>query len=121
MTSSGTIPQGKPVNLGSQVRLCLKDLYPQDVVEMIERETRKYEMEVIDHPAHPDFKKAWQVLWDAFGPSGEMESEAVIREMLLADPVQPLSSSTYARFFLLVARDKATGAIRGVRDGRVLV
>jgi hypothetical protein len=109
------------VSLGTQVRLCLKDLYAQDVVEMIERETRRYEVEAIDHPAHPDFKKAWQVLWDAFGPSGEMETEAVIREMMLADPFRPLDSGSYARFFLLVARDKATGAIRGVRDGRVLV
>jgi hypothetical protein len=109
------------MSLGTHVRLCLKDLYAQDVVEMIERETRKYEVEAIEHPAHPDFKKAWQILWDAFGPSGEMETEAVIREMLLADPFRALDSGTHARFFLLVARDKATGAIRGVRDGRVLV
>jgi hypothetical protein len=50
-----------------------------------------------------------------------MESEAVIRQMLLADPYTPLASGTLARYFLLVARDRATGAIRGVRDGRVLV
>jgi hypothetical protein len=30
-------------------------------------------------------------------------------------------SGSFARFFMLVARDRATGAIRGVRDGRVLV
>ena len=30
-------------------------------------------------------------------------------------------SGTFARYFLLVARDRATGTIRGVRDGRVLV
>jgi hypothetical protein len=41
--------------------------------------------------------------------------------MLLADPYVPLSSGTLARYFLLVARDHTTGAIRGVRDGRVLV
>jgi hypothetical protein len=109
------------MSLGTKVRLCLKDLYAQDVVEMIERETRKYEVEAIEHPTHPDFKQAHQVLWDAFGPSGEMESEPVIRDMLLADPTVPLASGSYARYFLLVARDRATGAIRGVRDGRVLV
>ena len=30
------------MSLGTRVRLCLKDLYAQDVVEMIERETRKW-------------------------------------------------------------------------------
>jgi hypothetical protein len=109
------------MSLGTHVRLCLKDLYSQDVVEMIERETRKYEVEAIEHPDHPDFKQAFQILWNAFGTSGEMESEAVIREMMLEDPTQPMPSGSYARFFLLVARDRATGAIRGVRDGRVLV
>jgi hypothetical protein len=109
------------VTLGTRVRLCLKDLYSQDVVEMIERETRKYEVESIEHPDHPDYKQAFQILWDAFGASGEMEPEPVIREMMLEDPTVPMSSGSFARFFLLVARDRATGAIRGVRDGRVLV
>jgi hypothetical protein len=109
------------MSLGTHVRLCLKDLYTQDVVEMIEPETRKYELESIEHTDHPDFKRAFEVLWNAFGPAGEMESEAVIRKMLLDDQTVPLESGTYARYFLLVARDRATGAIRGVRDGRVLV
>ncbi|MCX5738435.1 MAG: hypothetical protein NTZ61_08075, partial [Proteobacteria bacterium] len=106
---------------GTHVRLCLKDLYAQDVVEMIERETRRYEVEAIEHPDHPDFKRAFEILWGAFGAAGEMEPEPVIRKMLLDDATVPLSSGTYARYFLLVARDRATGAIRGVRDGRVLV
>ncbi len=109
------------MSLGTHVRLCLKDLYAQDVVEMIERETRKYELESIESPEHPDFPRAFQVLWDAFGASGEMEPEAVVREMMLEDPTVPMPGGSYARFFLLVARDRATGAIRGVRDGRVLV
>jgi hypothetical protein len=107
--------------LGTHVRLCLKDLYAQDVVEMIERETRRYEVEAIEHPSHPDFQAAFDVLWGAFGVSGEMERRPVIEQMLLADPLVPLASGTYARYFLLVARDRATGAIRGVRDGRILL
>ena len=95
--------------LGTHVRLCLKDLYAQDVVEMIERETRRYEVESIEHPDHPDFKRAFEILWGAFGAAGEMESEAVIRKMLLDDATVPLPSGTYARYFLLVARDRATG------------
>ena len=109
------------MSLGTRVRLCLKDLYAQDVVEMIERETRRYEVEAIEHPDHPDYESAFRLLWDAFGPSGEMEPEPVIRKMLLDDPLVPLPSGSFARYFLLVARDRATGAIRGVRDGRVLV
>jgi hypothetical protein len=109
------------MSLGTHVRLCLKDLYAQDIVEMIERETRKYEVEAIEHPDHPDFKRAFQMLWDAFGPAGEMESEEVIREMMLEDSTVPMADAGFARFFLLVARDRATGAIRGVRDGRVFV
>jgi hypothetical protein len=109
------------MSLGTHVRLCLKDLYAQDVVEMIERETRKYEVESIEHPSHPDFKVAYQILWDGFGAAGEMEPESVIRQMMLDDSSVALPSGTYARYFLLVARDRATGTIRGVRDGRVLV
>jgi hypothetical protein len=109
------------MGLGTRVRLCLKDLYSQDVVEMIERETRRYEVEAIEHPAHPDYKEAYTILWNGFGPSGEMEPEPAIRKMLLADSTVPLPSGTYARYFLLAARDRATGAIRGVRDGRILV
>jgi hypothetical protein len=109
------------MRLGTHVRLCLKDLYAQDVVEMIERETRRYDVESIEHPDHPDFQRAFDVLWKGFGANAEMEPEPVIRQMLLDDPCTPLPSGTYARYFLLVARDRATGAIRGVRDGRVLV
>ena len=36
----------------TRVRLCLKDLYQQDIVEMIERETRRYELLSIEHPDH---------------------------------------------------------------------
>jgi hypothetical protein len=109
------------MSLGTRVRLCLKDLYSQDIVEMIERETRKYEVEVIEHPDHPDFKQAFQILWDAFGPSGEMEPESVVREMLLEDSSVPMRQGSFARYFMLVARDRATGTIRGVRDGRVML
>ncbi len=77
------------MTLGTHVRLCLKDLYAQDVVEMIERETRRYELEAIEHPDHPDFKRAFEILWGAFGAAGEMESEPVIRKMLLDDATRP--------------------------------
>lgn len=98
----------------------MKDLFHQDVVEMIERETRKYELWSIDHPDVPEFDEAYQLLWDTFGPTAEMERKDVIRKFLRDDPFEPEPSGTYMRYFFLVARGE-DGRIRGVRDGTVLV
>jgi hypothetical protein len=103
-----------------RVRLCMKDLFHQDVVEMIERETRKYEIWEIASPDDPDFPAAYQLLWEAFGPSGEMEREEAIRSFLAEDSYEPVSTGTFIRYFLLVARDRE-GNVRGARDGSVLI
>lgn len=107
--------------MGSRrIRLCMKDLYHQDVVEMIERETRQFEMWEILSPSDPAFPMAYRTLWDAFGPQGEMEREDAIRRFLLDDPFEPTPQGTYMRYFLLVARDRH-GRLLGVRDGTVLI
>jgi hypothetical protein len=103
-----------------RIRLCLGDLFHQDVVEMIERETKAIEFWSIEDPSHPDFEPAYKVLWDAFGPHGEMEREEAIRQFLKDDSYEPTPTGTFIRYFLLVARDRA-GNVRGVRDGSVLV
>ena len=103
----------------SRVRLCLKDLYQQDIVEMIERETRRYELHSIEYPDHPDFERAYRVLWEGFGPAGEMEPLATIRGYLERDPFEALPSGTFIRYFLIVAKD-LDGNLCGVRDGSVL-
>jgi hypothetical protein len=108
------------VILSQRVRLSLNDLYQQDIVEMIERETRRYELHSIEHPSHPDFERSYRILWDAFGPQGEMEPEPVVRSFLLDDPFEPISSGTFFRYFMIVAMDRE-GNLRGVRDGTVLV
>jgi hypothetical protein len=102
-----------------RVRLCLRDLYSQDVVEMIERETRRYELHSIEHPSHPDFERAYRILWDAFGPQGEMEPIDAVRGFLTDDEFEPVGSGTFIRYFMLVAKDRE-GHLRGVRDGSVL-
>ncbi|MBL9103182.1 MAG: hypothetical protein JNL82_19710 [Myxococcales bacterium] len=107
------------MTLGTRVRLCLKDLYAQDFVEIIERETRRYELHSIEHPDHPDFARAYKILWDQFGSQGEMEPEHAIRRFLLDDAFEPLPSGTFIRYFLLVAKDRE-GNLRGVRDGSVI-
>jgi hypothetical protein len=103
-----------------RIRLCMRDLFHQDVVEMIERETRRYAVEVLTDPDDPDFKLAYQLLWDAFGASGEMEREEAIRSFLKDDPLEPTRDGTCILYFLLVAKD-LDGNLRGVRDGSVLV
>lgn len=105
---------------GTRIRLCMQDLYHQDVVEMIERETRKYEIWTVDAPDHPDFRGAYDLLWEEFGASAEMEPEEAIRSFLLENPYDPSPTGTFMKYFLIVARG-ADGKIRGVRDGTVLV
>ena len=108
------------VNEAKRVRLCLSDLFHQDVVEMVERETQGLEFWSIERPGHPDFLPAYNLLWSAFGPQGEMEREEAIRQFLKDDSYEPTPTGTFIRYFLLVAKDK-DGKIRGVRDGSVLV
>jgi hypothetical protein len=103
-----------------RIRLCLSDLFHHDVVEMVERETKAIEFWSIERPDHLDFKPAYDLLWNAFGPSGEMEREEAIRQFLKDDSYEPTATGTFIRYFLLVAKDR-DGNIRGVRDGSVLV
>jgi hypothetical protein len=98
----------------------MKDLYHQDVVEMIERETRKYQLWSIENPNDPEFDEAYDLLWEAFGPQDEMERKDAIRKFLIDDSYEPEPSGTFMRYFLIVARGE-DGKIRGVRDGTVLV
>ena len=107
------------MNLGRRVRLCLKDLYQQDIVEMIERESRRYELVEIEHPDHPDFQRAYGILDATFGVNGEMEPEHAIRQFLVDDAYEALPSGTFIRYFLIVAKDR-DGNLRGVRDGSVI-
>jgi hypothetical protein len=107
-------------HVSARVRLCLKDLFHQDVVEMVERETRKYQIWEVTTPEDPDFPRAYALLWQAFGPQGEMEREEAIQSFLRDDPYEPTRDGTYILYFLLVAKD-ADGNLRGVRDGSVLV
>jgi len=107
------------LSLGKRIRLCLKDLYQQDIVEMIERESRRFEFLEIEHPDHPDFPRAYGTLNEVFGPPGEMEPEHAIRRFLLDDAYEALPSGTFIRYFLIVAKDRE-GRLCGVRDGSVI-
>lgn len=98
----------------------MRDLFQQDVMEMIERETRQFSVWEVMDPDDPLFATAYQMLWDAFGPQGEMEREAAIRRFMLDDCYDPTPSGSYIRYFLLAAKD-AEGNLRGVRDGTVMV
>ncbi len=103
-----------------RIRLCMRDLYHQDVVEMVERETRQFQMWEIVDPDDPDFRTAYDALWSEFGPSGEMEREDAIRGYMRDDSFEPTPPGTYIRYFLLAAKN-ARGELLGVRDGSVLI
>ena len=103
-----------------RIRLCLGDLFHQDVVEMVERETSAFEFWSILDSDHEDFENAYALLWDAFGPHGEMERQEAIRQFLRDDSYEPTGTGTFIKYFLLVAKDHH-GNIRGVRDGSVLI
>ncbi len=108
------------VQEAKRVRLCLGDLFHQDVVEMVERETRTFEIWSILAPEDPDFAPAYELLWKAFGAHGEMERIEPIRRFLRDDSYDPTATGTFIKYFLLVAKDRE-GRIRGVRDGSILV
>lgn len=103
-----------------RIRLCLNDLYHQDVVEMIERETRQYGIYSIEDPSDPDFDAAYKILWNAFGSMGEMERKEVIEGFLSSGPFRLASSGTFIKYFLLVVKNQH-GVLCGVRDGTILL
>lgn len=87
---------------------------------MIERETKRYAVWHIEDPRDPDVDHAWQILWDMFGPAGEMERKETILEWLSEDATIPLPNGTFMKYFLIVAKDR-DGNVRGARDGTILI
>lgn len=87
---------------------------------MIERETRPYAVWSIEDSRDPDFEPAFQILWDAFGPVGEMERRETLVEWLGEDSFVPMPNGTFMKYFLIVAKDRE-GNIRGARDGTILI
>ena len=87
---------------------------------MIERETRAFQLWEIIDPNDEDFPGAYDILWQAFGPHGEMERQEAIERFLRDDAFEPTPSGTFIRYFLIAARD-CKGNILGVRDGSILV
>jgi len=87
---------------------------------MIERETRRYAVWNVEDPDDPDFGTAFEILWGAFGPVGEMEHKEVIAEWLRENSLEVTPSGTFMKYFLIVAKDRE-GNVRGARDGMILL
>jgi GNAT superfamily N-acetyltransferase len=68
--------------------------------------------------ADPDFQAAYDRLFTEFGPRGEMETRAVIRDRLAWDPARPVGRAALAYELLLLRRG---GAIAAVRDHTAVV
>jgi GNAT superfamily N-acetyltransferase len=66
----------------------------------------------------PDFEKAYDRLFAEFGPRGEMETRAVIRERLAWDPARPVGRTALAYELLVLRRG---GAIAALRDHTAVV
>lgn len=88
---------------------------------MIERETRKYEIHLLESPEHPDFAPAYKLLWEMFGAQGELEREDVMKGFLKKEHYRPTPSGTFIRYFFIVAKGAKEGDLRGVRDGAILL
>jgi GNAT superfamily N-acetyltransferase len=72
----------------------------------------------VPDPGHPDFTRAYALLWQEFGVHGGMETEAVIRDRLAWDPSLPHDGLALAYDLLVVRRD---GAVVAVRDQSAVV
>jgi hypothetical protein len=106
------------VGKGRRIRLCMKDLYHQDVVEMIERETRSFELWEIVDPDDPGFAPPTRRSGPPSAPWGEMEREDAIKRFLRDDAFDPTPSGTYIRYFLIAARDRQGNLLRRARRQR---
>ncbi|MCB9689493.1 MAG: hypothetical protein H6738_22290 [Alphaproteobacteria bacterium] len=106
---------------GPNPRLKLRpsDLFHRDLVEIVEREARRYELCLVTDPDDPLFDDAYTLLSEGFDRD-ELETAEALRGFLRDDPYEPLDSGTYLLYFLIVARDPQ-GRACGVRDGVVLV
>jgi hypothetical protein len=71
-------------------------------------------------PADPDFALAYQRLWAAFGPSGGMEREAVIRERLTWNPARPPPPGSAALAYELLVLRRG-GTLAALRDHTAVV
>jgi GNAT superfamily N-acetyltransferase len=62
--------------------------------------------------ADPDLALAYERLWTEFGPRGEMETRAVIRDRLAWDPARPLAHAALAYELLVLRRGDGVVALR---------
>jgi GNAT superfamily N-acetyltransferase len=101
----------------AEPRLLIADLAPGDRVETT-RDWSDLRVHRVRDVADPDFALAYDRLWREFGPRGEMERHAVIRERLAWDPARPLPDAALA-YELLVLRFR--GEVAALRDHTAVV
>jgi GNAT superfamily N-acetyltransferase len=87
------------------------DLAPGDR-DFAVRDWTDVEVRRVADARDPDFAVAYDRLWAEFGPRGEMETRAVIRERLVWDPARPLARAALAYELLVLRRGGDVAAIR---------
>jgi hypothetical protein len=93
------------------VALVPDDLAPGDR-ELATRDWSDLRVHRIRESADPDFAVAYGRLWSEFGPRGEMETRAVIRDRLAWDPARPVGRAALAYELLALHRGAALVALR---------
>ena len=97
-----------------EVLLCSDDLAPGDRAA----DWTDVRVHRVCDVADPDFAIAYDRLFAEFGPRGEMETCAVIRDRLAWDPARPVGRAALAYELLVLRR---SGAIAALRDHTAVV
>jgi GNAT superfamily N-acetyltransferase len=93
------------------VELRPEDLAPGDRAEAA-RDWSDLRLSRVRDAVDPDFEPAYQRLWGEFGPRGEMETRAVIRDRLAWDPARPVGRAALAYELLVLRRGAVIAAVR---------
>jgi GNAT superfamily N-acetyltransferase len=100
-----------------EVPLLSDDLAPGDR-DAATRDWTDLRVHRIREVSDPDFAAAYDRLFAEFGPRGEMETRAVIRDRLAWDPARPAPRAALAYELLVLRRG---GAIAALRDHTAII
>ena len=100
-----------------EVPLLSDDLAPGDR-DAATRDWTDLRVHRIREVSDPDFAAAYDCLFAEFGPRGEMETRAVIRDRLAWDPARPAPRAALAYELLVLRRG---GAIAALRDHTAVI
>jgi 4-aminobutyrate aminotransferase/(S)-3-amino-2-methylpropionate transaminase len=96
----------------------MEDVHPDEGVEKVREAVARFTLSPAATEA--EFVEGWRVMWDAFGPTGEIEREETLRAWFSAGSLSEPDHPVQAHYHLLLARD-GDGTLAAVRDCFVAV